>query len=85
MAKQPPAFEVRPSAHYDEATRKWYAATTFYIHGEKQESAIWSDVGFDNVRRCKQFARVLADRQEYRIKQGVIKTMIDAAGKLVLK
>jgi hypothetical protein len=85
MSNNQPEFEVRPSTHFDSVTKKWYAATTFFVRGKEQKSAIWSDVPFDNVRRAKAFARMLADRQEYRIKQSLLETMIDAAGKLVIK
>lgn len=78
MTNRPPVFEVKPSVHYDDITKKWYAATTLYTNGEKQQSELWSQIPFANVRRARNFARFLAEQQEARCKQLVIENLISS-------
>lgn len=74
----PPVFEVRPSVHYDDVSRQWYATTTLYVNGHKEQAEMWTQVSFTNVRKAKQFARFLADQQEQSIKRMVIEELIKA-------
>ncbi len=76
-----PVFEVVPSVHYDTVSQRWYAATTLYVNGVKEQAQMWTQVDFTNVRKAKRFARTLAQQQEDHIKRMVIEELI-AAGTL---
>jgi hypothetical protein len=74
-----PPFEVRPSVHYDTTTRQWFAALSLYTNGVLQNRSMLTEAGgFENDRRCKQFARAMADEMEMGIKRRVLVDMLKA-------
>lgn len=72
------AFEVVPSVHYDDLSRKWYAACTLFVHGRQQQRAVYTEVSFENMRRAKQFARFCAGKMEWDLKRKMLERMTQA-------
>lgn len=69
-------FEVLPAVR-QEPDGKWYAACTLIVNGKIEEQALYTQVGFKNVRRAKQLARTAAAIMETDIKRRILKQVIE--------
>lgn len=80
--KQPKLLEVLPAVR-KEPDGKWYVACTLVIDGKVDKQALYTEVGFKNMRRAKQFARTVAGIMETQLKREMLQRALEMGEGLV--